>query len=80
MGSIPGSGRSPGEGNGNPVQFSCLGNPVDRGAWRATVPGVTRVGHNLATKHQQQIVQPSPPSIFVALSILQSRNSMLFKQ
>ena len=35
--SIPGSGRSPGEGNGNPLQFSCLGNPMDIGAWQATV-------------------------------------------
>ena len=33
MGSVPGSGRSPGEGNGNPLQYSCLGNPMDRGAW-----------------------------------------------
>ena len=39
-GSIPGSGRSPGGGNGNPPQCSCLGNPLDRGAWRATVHGV----------------------------------------
>ena len=39
-GSIPGSGRSPGEGNGNPLQCSCLGNPIDRGAWWATVHGV----------------------------------------
>ena len=38
--SIPGSGRSPGEGNGNPLQYSCLENPMDRGAWRETVPGV----------------------------------------
>ena len=38
-GSIPGSGRSLGEGNGNPLQCSCLGNPVDRGAWKATVHG-----------------------------------------
>ena len=37
VGSIPGSGRSPGEGNGNPLQYSCLGNPMDRGAWQATV-------------------------------------------
>ena len=36
-GSIPGSGRSPGDGNGNPLQYSCLENPMDRGAWRATV-------------------------------------------
>ena len=39
--SIPGSGRSPGGGNGNPVQYSCLENPMDRGASRATVHGVT---------------------------------------
>ena len=38
---IPGSGRSPGEGNGNPLQYFCLGNPVDRGAWQATNLGVT---------------------------------------
>ena len=50
LGSIPGSGRSPGEGNGNPLQYSCLENLMDRGAWRATVHGVTRVGHDLATK------------------------------
>ena len=37
---IPGLGRSPGEGNGNPLQYSCLENPMDRGAWRATVHGV----------------------------------------
>ena len=40
-GSIPGSGRSPGEGNGKLLQYSCLGNPMDRGAWQATVHGVT---------------------------------------
>ena len=39
-GSIPGSGRSPGEGNDNPLQYSCLGNPMDRGVCRATVHGV----------------------------------------
>ena len=38
-GSIPGSGRCPGEGNGNPLQYSCLENPVDRGAWQAIVQG-----------------------------------------
>ena len=42
-GSIPGSGRSLGEGNGNPLQYSCLGNPRDRGVWWATVHGVSRV-------------------------------------
>ena len=40
--SVPGSGKSPGRGNGNPLQDSCLGNVMDRGAWRATVPGVTK--------------------------------------
>ena len=44
--SIPGLGRSPGEGNGTPLQYSCLGNPMDGGAWGATVHGVTRVGHD----------------------------------
>ena len=52
-GSILGSGRSPGEGNGNPLQYSCLENPIDRGAWQATVHGVARVGHNLVTKAPQ---------------------------
>ena len=41
VGSIPGSGRSPGEGNGNPLQCSCLENSMDRGAWQAIVQGVT---------------------------------------
>ena len=40
LGSIPGSGRSPGEGNANPLQYSCLENPMDRGAWQATIHGV----------------------------------------
>ena len=48
-GLIPGSGRSPGEGNSNPLPYSCLENPMDRGAWQATVHGVTRVGLNLST-------------------------------
>ena len=41
-GGIPGSGRLPGEGNGNPLQYSCLGNLMDRGAWWATVHGVAK--------------------------------------
>ena len=41
-GSIPGSGRYPGEGNGNPLQYSCLRNPMDRGVWRATIQRVTK--------------------------------------
>ena len=50
LGSIPGSGRSPGEGNSYPLQYSCLEKPMDRGAWQATVHGVTRVRHDLVTK------------------------------
>ena len=42
LGSIPGSGRFPGEGNGNPLQYSCLENPMDGGAWWATGHGVTK--------------------------------------
>ena len=57
QGLIPGSGRSPGEGNGNPLQYSCLENPMDRGVWQATVHGVARVRHDLATK---------PPYIHIA--------------
>ena len=42
LGLITGLGRSPGEGNDYPLQYSCLGNPIDRGAWRAAVQGVTK--------------------------------------
>ena len=42
IGLILGSGKSPGEGNGNPCQYSCLGNPMDRGIWQATIHGVTK--------------------------------------
>ena len=52
-GSIPGLGRSLGERNGNPLQYSCLGNPMDRGVWEAIRPGgCKRVRHELATKQQ----------------------------
>ena len=50
LGLIPGLGRSPGEGTSNPLQYSCLKNPMDRGAWQFTVHGVARVGHDLVTK------------------------------
>ena len=43
LGSVSGSGRYPGEGNGNPLQYSCLENSMDRGAWQATVRGVTKI-------------------------------------
>ena len=66
LGLIPGSGRSPGEGNGNPLQYSCLENPMDRGAWQAIVHGVTRVGHDLVTKppnHHSFLYSPTLTSI-----------------
>ena len=49
LGSIPGLGRSPGEGNGNPLQYACLENPMDGGAWRDTVHGVTKSRTRLST-------------------------------
>ena len=49
--SIPGLGRSPGEGNGNPLQDSCLGNPVDRGAWWATAHGVAKSQTRVSSEH-----------------------------
>ena len=70
QGLIPGSGRFPGEGNGNPLQHSCLENPIDRGVWRATVHGVARVGHDLATK-------PPPSSIMEFLRALPSSHLAL---
>ena len=60
LGSSPGSGRSPGERNDNPIQHFCLKNPVDRGTRQDTVHGVTRVRHNLATK-------PPPPILLVIM-------------
>ena len=53
-GLIPVLGRPPGEGNDNPLQYSCLENPMDRGTWQAIVHGVAKVEHNLATKPNQQ--------------------------
>ena len=51
LGSIPGLGRSPGEGNGNPLQYSCLENPMDRGVWWATVHGVAESWTLLSDEH-----------------------------
>ena len=56
LGLIPGLGRAPGEGNGNPFQYSCLGNPMDRGAWRAAVRGVTKSQAQLSTKQQPPLL------------------------
>ena len=62
--SVSGSWRSPVEGNGNLLQYSYLGNPMDRGAWQATIHGVPRVGHDLVTK------LPPPFAITASLQIL----------
>ena len=64
LSSISGPGRSPGEGNGKPLQYSCLGNRKDRGACRSTVHGVMSLGHNLVTKG------PPPPFFFKFFSHL----------
>ena len=58
LGSIPGSGKSPGEVNGNTIQYSCLENPIHRGAWQATVHWVSRVGHDLTTNPPSQVYNP----------------------
>ena len=64
--SIPGSGRSPGEGNGNPLQYSCLVNPMVRGAWRAIVHVVTKSWTRLKRlcthTHRMSFAPPSPPT------------------
>ena len=54
VGSIPALWRSPRKGNGNPLQYSCLGNPMDREAWWTAIHEIPRVRHNLVTKQQQQ--------------------------
>ena len=54
--SIPGLGRSPGKGNGNPLQYSCLDNPMDRGAWLSTVHGVAKSWTWLSNQHTQILV------------------------
>ena len=54
-GSLPGLGRSPGERSGNPLQYSCLRNSMDRGTWWARDHGVAKVEHNLVTKQQEHI-------------------------
>ena len=69
VGLIPGLRRFPGEGNGNALHYSCLGNPIDRGAWQAIVHGVVRVRHDLVTK------QPPPPcSIYSKNKIIKAHS------
>ena len=67
-GLILGSGRSPGKANGKPLQYSCLRNSMDRGAWWATVHGVKRAGHNLVTK-TTHVYLCLPPSIHPSISL-----------
>ena len=68
-GLIPGLGRYPGEENGNPFQYSCLKNPMDRGAWKATVCRVARVRHDLVTK---------PPDICPGVGLQDLTGSSVF--
>ena len=70
-GSIPVLGRFPGEGNSNPLQYSCLENPMDRGTWQATVHGVARVGRDLATK-------PPPPPRYSCNGVSECEVAMLY--
>ena len=72
VGSIPGSGRSPGKGPGNPLQYSCLENPMDRGAWWATVHGVT--------KSPTQLKRPSIHALCFCLYLAELSLSRLFKE
>ena len=62
VGSIPASERSPEGGHSNPLQYSCLENPMDRGAWQAMIHGVTRVGHDLVTK-PSKVYEPPDRSL-----------------
>ena len=68
-GCVPGSGKSPGEGHGNPLQYSCLGNPMQRGAWWATVHGVTESRHDLTTEHQQKCNAHNTSKVWEALLV-----------
>ena len=60
--SIPGLGRSPGEGNGNPLYYSCLGNPMDRGARQATIHGVTKKSDTTERLNNNKVLQLPPCS------------------
>ena len=67
---VPGLGRFPGEGNGNPLQYSCLGNPMDRGAWWASVHGVT--------KSQTQLYDSTTTSTVLCRKTEKTLNHVLF--
>ena len=90
-GSIPGQGRSPGGGHGNPLQYSCLENPMDRGAWRATVHRVTRswtrlkqlstyawvTNTNTLRGHMWETNSSTIPSVFIKIFYLNVRRFSL---
>jgi len=65
LGSIPGWKISPGEGNGYPLQYSCLENPMERGAWQATAHGITRVRHDLTLSSFSMINNDDSISFFI---------------
>ena len=69
-GSIPGWGKSPGEGNGKPLQYSCWGNPMERVAWWATVDGLTRVRHDLVIKQKGGYIASILLSVLIDLKWL----------
>ena len=73
-GSIPGSGRSPGGGNGNPLQYSYLGNLTDRGAWQATVHAVTELDttEHTCTRAHMYVCIPKPRDVNGLSSIIKS--------
>ena len=81
LGSIPGLGRSPGEGDGNPLQYSCLENPMDRGSWRAAVHGVTENpmdgGAWWAAVHGVTRVTARHTGCWLSSPVLHSRASLL---
>ena len=82
VGSIPGSGRSPGGGHGNPLQYSCLENPMDRGAWQATVHGVAKSQTRLSDEHFHflSFVPKVPASgIFINQSLFSLLTFIIFK-
>ena len=63
LGLIPGSGRTPGEGNGNPLQYSCLENPMDGGAWRAIIHRVAKSQTQLSTNTYIHVYMQASPSL-----------------
>ena len=79
LGSIPGLGKSPGEGNGHPLQYSCLENPMDRGAWWATVHGVAKSQTRLSdfTSPHHLIIIISEQKKILFFNIVKMVNSIL---